>query len=89
MLLSLIGRNSGGGGPFRLAVFTVREVTAVEDQGEVLSLLRGLPGPGNSHRHGAPQEKQEPGGAKPRVRHSEPRGYRVLPGDVPPAGAHV
>lgn len=55
--------------------------------GEVLLSLVQLPG--RSCRHGALQEKQEPGGAEPRVRYSEPRGYRVLPGDVPPAGARV
>lgn len=46
-------------------MFTVREVAAVGVQGEVLLPSVGLPGPGSCHRHEVPQEKQEPGVAKP------------------------
>ncbi|XP_074461225.1 uncharacterized protein LOC141750283 isoform X3 [Larus michahellis] len=68
-------------------MLTACEVMVMGAWGEVLLSLVQLPG--RSCRHGALQEKQEPGGAEPRVRYSEPRGYRVLPGDVPPAGARV
>lgn len=67
----------------------MREVRAAEEWGEVPLPSAGLLRPGSCHRHGAPPEKQEPSGAKPRVRHSEPCGHRILLGDGPPAGAHV